>query len=134
MGGCLDPTPEMGPFTVEVRGESFYLGCHSDYLAVTPERGWSIPAGQVPALVAAFDQVRDFHGYAAALQENQEGSALPEHRVEVREGRVHVHGLSYAYLGDASTREWPYRTLEVEYRYVQALQDVITAAAQGTPA
>ncbi|WP_433513831.1 hypothetical protein ACQP2T_61505 [Nonomuraea sp. CA-143628] len=130
MGAILEPTPEMGPFTCEARGESFCLGCHRDYLAVTPDRVWSIPASQVPALFAAFDQIRAFPAYAADLQA---GGDVPAHNIEMRDQHVHVEGLGHAYLGDASTQDWPYRTVEVLYRHVQTLQDAITSAVAGTP-
>ncbi|MEV0996849.1 hypothetical protein [Nonomuraea sp. NPDC050202] len=131
MGGCLEPTPQMGPFAVEVRRESFYLGCHRDHLAIAPDREWSIPLDQVPALFAAFAQVRAHPSYNAALPG---AGDTPWYQVERREGRVHVLGLGHAYLGDTSTRDWPYKTVEVKYRHMQLLQDEITHITAGTSA
>ncbi|MGA4995874.1 hypothetical protein [Nonomuraea bangladeshensis] len=129
MGACLEPTPQMGPFTVEMRGESFLLGCHRDHLAIAPDHEWSIPIGQLPALVAAFDQVRAHPAYVAALPD---AGRAPWYQIELREQRIHVLGLGRAYLGDDSTR--PYKTVEVEYRHMQLLQEEIALFAPGASA
>ncbi|MEU6731298.1 hypothetical protein ABZ917_46960 [Nonomuraea wenchangensis] len=131
MGACLEPTPQQHPFTVEMRGESFRLGCHRDHLAIAPDREWSIPIDKVPALLAAFDQVRAHPSYAAAPPD---AGRAPWYQIELREQRIHVLGLGHAYLGDASTQDRPYKTVEVEYRHMQLLQDEIALFTPRAPA
>ncbi|QPL14149.1 hypothetical protein QEH48_gp120 [Streptomyces phage TurkishDelight] len=58
MGACLEPTPDMGPYRVEMRGQSFYL----TRIDAPPESRVdryeaALPAEDVPALLAALEQV-----------------------------------------------------------------------------
>ncbi|MFC4117328.1 hypothetical protein [Nonomuraea zeae] len=68
------------------------------------------------------------------MSRRREGGGLPPHQVDLRDQRIHVQGLGHAYLGDDSTREWPYHPVEVEYRHVQVLQDAVPTTAAGSPA
>ncbi|MEU9576297.1 hypothetical protein [Streptomyces chilikensis] len=56
MGAIQEPTEAMGPYRVEIRGESFYLtrvDCAPDLRKGHHEA--AIPATDVPTLIAALD-------------------------------------------------------------------------------
>lgn len=56
MGMCLDPTPEMGDFSTEVRRESFWLRgveVHSG------DHGAEFMLADIPKIRAALDQVEE---------------------------------------------------------------------------
>ncbi|MEV5136261.1 MULTISPECIES: hypothetical protein [Streptomyces] len=62
MGAIQQPTPAMGPYIVEMRTESFYLTRTDADPACTaaPARYEAkVPAEDVPALLASFEQVMD---------------------------------------------------------------------------
>ncbi|GGZ73209.1 hypothetical protein ACFOOM_00960 [Streptomyces echinoruber] len=60
MGAIQEPTPAMGPYWVEIRGESFYLTRGNAPAGVVTQPGRHevvVPAGDAPHILAALDQV-----------------------------------------------------------------------------
>ena len=58
MGACLEPTPSMGPYRVEMRGQSFYLNRRGADPSTRAGRYEAVlPTTDLPALLAALDQV-----------------------------------------------------------------------------
>jgi hypothetical protein len=61
MGMILDPTPEMGDFSVEVRRESFYLNSQSGHvIAYGGGSQLEFDLVDIPAIRAALDQVEAY--------------------------------------------------------------------------
>ncbi|MFE7480008.1 hypothetical protein [Streptomyces sp. NPDC057552] len=60
MGAIQEPTPEMGPYRVEMRSESFYLTrteADAETTAARTRYEAKVPTADLPALLAALDQV-----------------------------------------------------------------------------
>lgn len=60
MGAIQEPTPAMGPYHVEIRGESFYLNradASADVVTQVSRYEVTVPVADAPLLQAAFDQV-----------------------------------------------------------------------------
>lgn len=74
MGAVLEPTPAMGRYSTEARGESFYLAAHPGPRFQTRPDGAAVAIGDVPAVLAALDQIRD-HLAGTDHQHRQAGEA-----------------------------------------------------------
>jgi hypothetical protein len=58
MGACLDPTPAMGPYLIEMRGQSFYLTRTAAAPHTRAGRHEALlPAADLPHIAAALGQV-----------------------------------------------------------------------------
>ncbi|MEU6034029.1 hypothetical protein ABZ801_01325 [Actinomadura sp. NPDC047616] len=122
MGGVLEPTPAMGPYGVEVRRESFYLGGPSGRMVVETER-WSVPQDDVSAVFAALEQVVSHRAYREA---GLNGQGRP-FEVSRADDRVTVVGPGALYPCDHD-EPCPYSTVELEYRDVSELMRALQEA------
>jgi hypothetical protein len=60
MGVCLEPTPSMGPYSVEIRSQSFYLNrldAQPDAVTQPDRYELTVPIGDTAMIIAALDQV-----------------------------------------------------------------------------
>ncbi|MGI5292948.1 hypothetical protein ACQEVF_57895 [Nonomuraea polychroma] len=127
MGACLHPTPEMGPFSVEARRESFYLNAASAVLLITakgeePRCQWRIADTHAAALVAALDQVMAHPSFAEHDHDPEDG-----HQVRRRDGWLDVDGVGYPY------QDPEYAAVELEYRHVRALRAALLNVSDSEP-
>ncbi len=67
MGAIQEPTPAMGPYRTEIRGESFYLNVSGPTATLAARRDdrdtLRVPVDHVPHLLATFDQVTAHNGW-----------------------------------------------------------------------
>jgi hypothetical protein len=133
MGAIQEPTPEMGPYKVETRRESFYLTGPRERLTNTAAT-WSIPVEDVSCVLAALDQVAGppHQGYAAWEANGRPVTGdIPEvtgdYPATLDGARVTLSGP--AWLIDR-TDTWPYNSIELGYDAVVPLSDALQAVAR----
>lgn len=117
MGSILEATPEMGPYRVEARRESFYLNSPQTFRPTGD--GVALPTADQPAVLAALDQV-------AAFLRNRVpdgGRNVTLHRdggmLAITGGDwLHVYGCDQGQTG----------CIEIEYTHLHALRSALAAA------
>lgn len=130
MGAILEPTAAMGPYSTEARGESFYLGTHPEDPRMRPRPdGVALPAGDVPAVLAALDQIRGHLANAPGLDPGPAGDAPRVYRdgdlvVLAGEsgGWLHVYGRDRARTS----------TVEIAYGRVAELRAALEGLEAGS--
>ncbi|MGP3914338.1 hypothetical protein [Nonomuraea sp. 10N515B] len=134
MGAIQEPTPEMGPYRVETRRESFYLTAPRERLANTATT-WSIPAEDVPCVLAALDLVtgssHNWYSSWVAIGRPVTGD-VPEvtgdYPAAVDGARVTLSGP--AWLIERTDDDWPYNSIELGYDAVVPLRAALLAASR----
>lgn len=121
MSAILEPTPTMGPYRVTARSESVYLHTVDDRLLADADV-WTVPAGDVSAVLAALDQAGDNPAYTqerAAITPDPDAEFAVSHDGD----RLTVRGPGHLYT----------TTAELEYRHLPALRAALRPLAQTDP-
>ncbi|MFI6179798.1 hypothetical protein ACIA8R_29935 [Nonomuraea sp. NPDC051191] len=129
MGAIQQPTPAMGPYRVETRSQSFYLTAPKDRLTNTATT-WSIPATDVPSVLAALDQVvgPPHQGYSAWVTNGRPVTGVvPEVTGDypaMTDGHlVTMSGPAALYTSTNDTS--PYNSIELGYDVVEPLREAL---------
>lgn len=133
MGGLQPSTPEMGPYSVETRMESFNLTAPRERLTNT-ETTWSIPAEDVPCVLAALDLVTGpTHNWystweAEGRKHTGDKPMRGDHYPASVDGQlVTLSGPAYLYTRES---DWPYNLIELGYDTVVPLRDALQKVAR----
>ncbi|MFD1932221.1 hypothetical protein ACFSKW_12125 [Nonomuraea mangrovi] len=135
MGAIQKPTPPMGSYKVETRGESFYLTAPKDRLTNAADT-WRILRQDVPCVLAALDQVvgPPHEGYAAWEANGRTNTgdvpAVDGTYPAAADGeRVALSGP--AWLIDRTDDASAWNSIELTYDAVLPIRAALQAVAQG---
>ncbi|MGW6499360.1 hypothetical protein [Nonomuraea angiospora] len=133
MGAIQQPTPKMGLYRVETRAESFYLTAPKERLTNTAST-WSIPAEDVPCVLAALDLVTgSTHNWYSTWVElgRPVTGVVPEVTADYPAAS---DGQFLTFSGPAalytSTNDSPYNSIELGYDAVEPLRKALHAIAR----
>lgn len=145
MGACLEPTPAMGPYNVEVRSHSFYLNRTRNELRPFTVAGWhelTVESAEMPAILAAFEQVKehpvwgreewrgdDPEDTAWTVPFGKEGEAPSATWAVSRDGEaVTIHGPWTVYSSSDPSHYLPF-SAEIAYVNLSTLDEALKALA-----
>lgn len=146
MGGILEPTGEMGPFSTEVRRESFYWNRSGEGGRRLDRYSAQMPAEDVPAFLAALDQVTSqgrwtdwqdagarepLEGTSWVLPPDEEGEApYPDWVVTRQDASIVIRGPWIVGPGDGAMPGENLVYGEIAYSDVEALRRALAASGE----
>lgn len=127
MGGILEPTPQMGPFHIEIRGESFYFRAPAAVLRVTARNQWAVPVSAAAQAVAAMDQAMDNPPFVEHIADGRPFSNAPQ--AEPADGWVEFVGWTgeWAYAGNVEENGHDHAEVELLYQDTPAIRWILNA-------